>query len=101
MRIDIRPRGGGKTLSLIRESEVMQIPIVCANHNEVNRIMGIAKDLGYDIPNPIAMAQLDKLRGLTHQCLVDNADWILESFLGVNVLKATFTEEIPRIKRTF
>ena len=101
MRIDIRPRGGGKTISLIQESAVHQVPIVCATHEEAVRIIRVAKESGYNIPTPIAMREVEKLKGLTHQCLVDNADWVLERFLGAKVVKATFTEDYGRIEPTF
>jgi len=93
MEINIRSRQSGKTLSLIKSSEIRQIPIVCANHVEVNRIMRIAKEQGYNIPQPISAQEPSKIRGRTHECLVDNADWILEQFLGVHIARATFTSQ--------
>ena len=97
MEIDIRPRHSGKTLSLIQQSVALNIPIVCANNTEVNRLIDTAKNLGYDaMPCPIPATSADKLLGRSDRCLVDNADWILEYFLKAHIVRATFTEEPPK-----
>jgi len=94
MEIDIRPRASGKTLSCIQESVALNIPIVCANESEVDRILAVARAEGFRaMPCPISAGRADKLLGRSDSCIVDNADWVLELFLKAKIIRATFTEE--------
>lgn len=66
MKIINRPRGTGKTTQLIYLSEVNRIPIVT---HEPNYIIDLAKRMGCDIPEPIAIT---KYIGLTYGRNYDN-----------------------------
>jgi hypothetical protein len=93
MKLIVRPRNSGKTKTIILKSSANNIPIVCANQIEVDRILATAKNMGIHIPCPISAHTASKLLGRSDACYVDNADWILEQFLHARVVEATVTED--------
>lgn len=90
MNLIIRPVRGGKTATLVMLSAETGIYIVCTNRSQVDNIQRIAKSLGVKIPFPIMIEELP-IRGHIDSVLVDNADMLLEKFIGRPVITATIT----------
>lgn len=82
-------RRTGKTTELIIRSHDEQIPIVTFNHRSVDIIKNQAKELGFDIPDPISPYSLetDSIEnfGDARPVLVDEMVTIFENMFNVKV----------------
>lgn len=103
MKMVMRPRSGGKTLTCIRESARTKAVIVCLNRTEVERIKALAASSGYEIPTPMDYSEMKcKCRGLLHEeysrgIIFDNADIILQSLaqpFKVSMMTFNASEEV-------
>ncbi len=94
MKVYRSGRRSGKTTDLIKESARGGGYIVCANLNEVSRIMSVARDMKKDIPMPISFYEfLNKKyysKGIK-SFLIDDADELLQSLTDVEIDSITIT----------
>lgn len=105
MRIINRGRGTGKTLALICASDVTGYPIVVWSHNDKDRVLKQAKDLGFNVE----VYTVDEIRERTkynhdrRELLVDEASKMLEEaltyYLGAPVKAITLTEKCFEISK--
>ena len=91
MKIYSAERGIGKTTALIKESAKTGAIIVAASYPMVNYIIGLAKQLNLDIPEPITVTNYLKLlvyggRNREQKYLVDELQIMLRQ---MNVETAT------------
>ena len=90
MKVLSRCRGGGKTFQSIVESGRSQAVIVCATEIEANRVMREAEIMGVKISKPLSCAfARERLMGHHSGIIIDNLDWVLQSFLGSSVHAVT------------
>jgi ABC-type Mn2+/Zn2+ transport system ATPase subunit len=74
------PRGGGKTIALIRLCAEQGGYIVCQSHQAARRIQQMAQEMGLNIPFPITFEDLLEKRLNGRGCSplhVDNADLLV------------------------
>ena len=78
-----RGRQTGKTHDLIITSHITGIPIVCYNQVQVQNIKDMAKNMGYEIPEPFTYTNYTKTRSTVaqHDILIDNLEFFLEDML--------------------
>lgn len=86
MKIINLGRGQGKTTRLLYASEWQDIPILCATYAQKEHLIGTAKRLGLNIPEPIAACELTSSRIIGSKAadkdlLVDEAPWVLQMLL--------------------
>ena len=90
------PRGKGKTTYLIYRNHVTNYPILCVNSMQSDFIKRTAKEWGIDIPEPISITYLSSNIGIgkkkPERVLVDEALYVSQQALGVNIDTATLTE---------
>lgn len=77
MKIIYKSRGTGKTTELVKMSAKTGFPIVCM---DTRHIYSVAKEIGLDIPKPIAIR--DYKSSSCEKILVDDAEYVLQHFLG-------------------
>ena len=94
--IFIGGRGYGKTLELVKKSAANQIYIVCATRGSALRIAEMARELGYNIPFPITLRELPIRSRNINEVYVDDADILLEYFVGRHIKEATMTNDLPQ-----
>lgn len=90
-KITIGGRGCGKTIRLIKESSKHKIPIVCTNRARAKSIKELANELGYEIPDIITIVHVPVRSHSVKEVLVDDADDVLESFIGTHIREITLT----------
>ena len=110
MKIINLDRGRGKSTRLLYASEWNDIPILCKDLNAKVNLISRARELGLNIPEPIAAYELtcnvikssDKAQ---KDMLVDEAHWVLQSLLksmGMKgEIKAITLSENEDIKQGF
>lgn len=79
-------RGQGKTTRLLYASEFNDAPIICRDNCAKQNLLSRAKELGLEIPEPIAASEFTTkiVRGsdiATKDWLVDEAHWVLQNML--------------------
>ena len=86
-KLIIGKRQTGKTERLIKESAEKQIPIICATQNMAKYAENRAKELGLDIPKPVAAeyAAIDAELRKYNSVLVDDAAIVLSQLLGKHI----------------
>lgn len=84
-----RGRSTGKTTELVLMSAKTGIPIICCGSNVY--LIGKAKELNVSIPNPVQYTQAHKIAG--GKAYVDDADWILQRLLGLDVEAIAISDE--------
>lgn len=87
MKIINLGRGQGKTIRLLYASEFQGIPILCKDLNAKANLMRRARELGLDIPEPIAVYELTseviRSRDIAQKDMfVDEAHWVLQRLLN-------------------
>lgn len=87
MKIINLGRGQGKTTRLLYASEFQGIPILCKDLNAKANLMRRARELGLDIPEPIAAYELTseviRSRNIAQKDMfVDEAHWVLQRLLN-------------------
>lgn len=94
MKKIIMKRGHGKTYQLIKLSSELQNYIVCRNKNEAHMIMSMAKELNFNIPQPITYQEFinkqyygQGIKGF----LIDNAEYLLQSMTSVPINAISIT----------
>lgn len=95
MKVIADKRGSGKTTKLLYASHVTGTPIVVATLQQKSFLLGMARELNIDIPDPISIStsrELDKL-DCHSSVLIDNAEWVLKNILGVNIVAMTVSTE--------
>lgn len=80
-------RGQGKTTRLLYASEFQNIPILCKDWSAKRDLLRRAKELGLNIPEPIAASDLtyETIRGSDlrdKDLFVDEAHWVLQRLLN-------------------
>ncbi len=101
MEILSMERGSGKTTKLIKISNKTKAPIICRDKNMVGIIKKMAKEMKLEIPEPLSIYEKDKLRcshNPSNCVLIDDVDSILSRILRCNVLYATTSCDITKIK---
>lgn len=98
MKIFNLPRAAGKSMRMVYASEFNNAPILCANISAKEHIKDMAKTYGVNIPEPIAVSELDKYRGEYHgivNILVDETLLVLTNLLGrrFNIIGCTLSDE--------
>lgn len=93
-----RPRQSGKSTDLIKMSAVTGHYIVTANRARAEILFELAKELGYNIPNPFTVddyLRSRKLKGsFIKEILIDDADAVLQAvFDTVRIEAITMTYE--------
>ena len=93
-------RRSGKTTKLVQYSARTGKYILVRNFSEVENIIKIARDLDLNIPFPITINEIKKgqLRGSSiyrEGILVDNAVSVLQVLLGIRIIGATISTELP------
>ena len=87
MKIINLGRGQGKTTRLLYASEFQNIPILCATYHQKGYLEDRAKELGLEIPEPIALDEITsgKIKGKEEkyrEIFVDDLHWIFHSLLN-------------------
>ena len=87
MKIINLGRGQGKTMRLLYASEFQGIPILCKDLHAKANLMRRARELGLDIPEPIAAYELtsEVIRSsdiAQKDMFVDEAHWVLQRLLN-------------------
>lgn len=86
MRNLILPRGKGKTTRLLALSEWRDAPIICVSDSQRRYILDMAKQMEYNIPNPITAGELvsGKLNGnhTYKEFLVDEAQDVVDCIIS-------------------
>jgi hypothetical protein len=98
MKVYMKPRGGGKTTSLIHTSAVTGYPILVSTVTQANHIQKMAEHLGLKIPEPVIITQHWRSTAKLHAgILIDDLDLmleqILEGYLGTHVIAATMSSD--------
>lgn len=110
MKIINLPRGGGKTTRLLYASEFNDAPILCKDNCAKQNLISMAKELGLEIPEPIAASEFTTkiVRGsdiARKDWLVDEAHWVLQNMLKsmgmTGEIKAITLSEKEDIKQGF
>ena len=110
MKIINLPRGQGKTVRMLYASEFNDAPIICKDNCAKQNLLSRAKELGLEIPEPIAASEFTTsiVRGsdmATKEWLVDEAHWVLPNMLKsmgmTGEIKAITLSEKEDIKRGF
>ncbi len=80
MKLEIRPRGAGKTTAAIKESGGRWSYILTATRKDAERIFRHAKKLGIKIPYPVTYNELSEASmqtGFVKELTIDDLDRIL------------------------
>ena len=86
-------RCSGKTVKLVRLSEMTGQPIVCRTKGRAKYISYVASEMHANIPQPLSVIEFDAHRdGLPNKVLVDDALEVLEELLHAQVLQAVANE---------
>ena len=101
MKIILDERGSGKTIRLVVESHVKNIPIMTVNRQMVKNIKESAKWLGLKIPEPICLDEFLKNRHIQGRdnynyesgILIDEAHSVLTELLKTKIHTITLTGE--------
>lgn len=105
MKIYSAERGAGKTTALVEESAKTGAIIVVASHPMVNYIIGLAKRLNLDIPEPITVTNYLKVLvygGLNREqkYLVDDLQMMLSQMnVETATVDANYVESITKKER--
>lgn len=87
--ICIGRRQSGRTTRMIKKAAENNIHIVVANGPRAHFIHSMAREMGLSIPFPITVSELKQIKLLGHRDIrevyVDDADDVLEQFIGVHV----------------
>lgn len=99
MKIIRADRGQGKTIELVKMSNKEWKYIVCRDTQRVDVIVGIADELGLDIPYPITVRELPLSQGTFIQSvLIDDIEDILFCLIGKPVDYITTSCEVISLK---
>lgn len=101
------PRASGKTTLLIKESAKTGRPIIEPNTASARYVEEQAKEMGLNIPEPIAASQFELWRG-RYNCidefLIDEVDSVLANIFDKRIGTATYTpkemEELNNMNKT-
>lgn len=95
MEIILDKRGRGKTVRLVVESHIKNVPIMTLNRQMAKIVKESAEWLGLKIPDPICLD--DFLRNRHHDyengILIDEAQMVLTELLKTKIHTMTLTEE--------
>jgi hypothetical protein len=86
----------GKTHDLLLMSEAMQVPIIVAGRQDMERLIETAKRFGIHVPCPISTYDVQRrahVEGVEPGVMIDDVDRVLWQMLGTRVLAATCTED--------
>lgn len=104
MNLLMKPKGTGKTITLIYASEATGYPILVKTRANANEIKNRAKKLGCIIPDPITHIELSMDKSLkrnTDKILVDDLEQYLEEalkqYFGCEVLSATMNTKCEEV----
>ena len=94
MKIIYKERNGGKTTELIKLSHETKHYIVCSKHDEAICLFNEAKEMGYDIPQPITYYEFvnGKYGEFVGGFLIDNVECLLEYISKVPITAITLTK---------
>lgn len=97
MKKIIRGRGQGKTTDLIKVSHGTGKYIVVANQQQAHLIKDMAKDMGLEgMSFPITVDEIKRYGAGAYSTkrgvLVDNAEMVLEVFMGTSIDTLTMSE---------
>lgn len=101
MEIIYDKRRSGKTTKLIHESHEKWMHILVSNSMQVELISNMAKKMNVDIPYPITISEIIKIKSssdIKRGILVDEAQHILEKLIGVNIETMTITDNTEKNK---
>ncbi len=95
MRVIIGAPGSGKTLELIKMSAARGYRIVCDTLQRAEKIQAQAKEMGYDIPQPVSFTTF-----LSHPTsplwikgfLLDDADQLLQRLVNRPIAAITISD---------
>lgn len=86
-------RCSGKTIKLVRLSEMTGAPIVCLTKGQAKYTSSFAVKINADIPKPLSIIDFYEHQDcIPDKVLVDDAIGILEALLHVKVLQAVANE---------
>lgn len=95
MKIIRADRGQGKTTELIKKSNKEWKYIVCADRKRVEFIADMAREMGLDIPYPIAIRELPLSQGsFIESILINDIEDVLQYLIGKKVDYITTSCEI-------
>lgn len=97
MKVFVSDRGMGKTSHLIKQSAKTKAIIVCSSNEQADWVIRRAEWMDIEIPTPITYKQLllnnSYGGGKSNEYLVDEAQDVLSSILGVNITEMTINVE--------
>ena len=96
MKIIRTEKGKGKTTELIKQSARDWSYILCMNKENAHYIYDMAREMGFDIPYPITIAELP-FRGFKGSVLIDEIDCILPTLVGTQVDAITTSAPIDTL----
>lgn len=80
----------GKTQYLIARSNMLNLPIMTATHQQAANIALTAKEMGIRIPEPVTAHSIRHMQGKHHsKVLVDEIEMVLGGLTGVNIETAS------------
>lgn len=87
MKIIRLGRGQGKTMRLLYASEFNNATILCSDHKYKKYLMNMARELGLNIPEPVAVSEVvseiqKRSDVIDRDILVDEAHWVLQCLLN-------------------
>lgn len=91
-------RGSGKTTKLIKISNKTKAPIICRTRKIAEIIKERAKEMDLEIPNPITIDMYKNEKYRYEKVLIDDIDLVLKMYLNAEVLYATTSCDITKIK---
>lgn len=97
--ICIGGRQSGRTTRMIKKAAENNIYIVAANGSRAHFIYSMAREMGLSIPFPITVSELQQIklfgRRDIREVYVDDADDVLERFIGVHVSYINLENPVP------
>jgi thymidine kinase len=84
MKVIVGPRQSGKSTKLVELAAKNNLTIITFNHPSISYLMDIAKKHGHEIKDPVFADGKSTSRKFGGDCVIDEADFILEKMLGLD-----------------
>lgn len=98
MKVIVKERGTGKTLTLIHTSEATGFRIITKDCRMAEQIKSLAKTHGNKIPDPMSVKEYSTYKGILHDSgiLIDEFQDvigdILDNYFGTHVYAGTMSD---------
>lgn len=99
MRLITGPRCSGKTYALIKESAQTKIPIIAPTMMMAEYIRKTAKEIGFDIPDPVSINKIVNQGGRPGKYYIDELAMCLNQ-LGIDPVVVTACDEEKAVEES-